>query len=317
MILCITGATGFLGRATVRQALAEGHQLRVLSRRPAAAAQPGVSHHQLSLHDGVALEAALTGADAVIHLAAAMGGSEESHRRDTVEATQALIAAMRRCGLRRLVGVSSFAVYGTALLPDGALLSEASPIEPQPEARDAYTRAKLAQEALLRAAGAELSVLITRPGIVYGPGHYWVAAVGHRLGSGWLAIGAAAELPLVHVDNCAEALLRAATGNATGIVNLVDDFRPGAIAYRRAIQTTPDRVRWLLPLPLWVLHALSRIAAALNQGLFRGRLPLPGLLRASTLAARFKPLRYDNTLARQRLGWTPKPRELQVAPETP
>jgi nucleoside-diphosphate-sugar epimerase len=310
MILAITGASGFLGEATVRQALAQGHTVRALTRQAAGSlpaswrGQAGLSHHQVSLHDPAALASALGGADAVIHLAAVMRGSESEHQHGTVEATRALIATMQRVGVRRLVGVSSFSVYGTAQMADGAVLDEMSPLEASPGHRDAYARAKLAQEALFRDAASTLSVFIARPGIVYGPEHYAFPAIGQGLGPAWLAIGSAAELPTVHVESCADALLLAATGTATGVVNLVDDYRPSAAEYRRVVLPRSGRVRLVLHFPLWLLMALATIASGLN-GVLGHRLPLPGLLRPATLRARFKPLRYDNTLARTRLGWQP------------
>lgn len=68
--ICVAGGTGQVGREVVRQALAQGHEVSVLSRNPPAAGTAG--HHDgaryfaADVTTGEGLDAAVAGADVVI-----------------------------------------------------------------------------------------------------------------------------------------------------------------------------------------------------------------------------------------------------------
>ena len=70
MILALTGATGFVGGALLEQALAAGHQVRALTRRPRPECK-GVTWVSGALDDAAALSALVSTADAVVHVAGA------------------------------------------------------------------------------------------------------------------------------------------------------------------------------------------------------------------------------------------------------
>src|SRR5260370_42060113 len=65
----VTGGTGVLGRAVVPRLLADGHQVTVLTRRPAAQVPGGACRVAGDLTRGDGLDAAVTGAEVVVHLA--------------------------------------------------------------------------------------------------------------------------------------------------------------------------------------------------------------------------------------------------------
>ena len=173
--IVITGASGFVGRHAVQAARAAGHTVVALTRQ----AQDDLGAdtvHALDLGTPEAADALvpiLDGADAVIHAAAAMAGDDADHAHGTLAPTRAVLSALKAVsGPVRLVLVSSFSVYGFASLPEGTLLTELTPLEPEPQKRDAYTRAKLAQEELAVAAARETGrdLWLVRPGAIYGPG---------------------------------------------------------------------------------------------------------------------------------------------------
>lgn len=119
MLLAITGAAGFVGRAVVRELEVQhpGVEL-LLADRDAA----GLDGHEMVAGDlsDPAVVAALTAprVDAVLHLAALPGGAAERNpeasRAINVDVPLALIEAMRG---RRLVIAGSIAVFG-GVLPD-------------------------------------------------------------------------------------------------------------------------------------------------------------------------------------------------------
>ena len=100
MKIVVTGATGFIGSATVLQLARQGHELTALVRRPGSASDlPCKSVRWDATKDDVfAPMAALRGADAVIHLA----GESVAGSRWTPETKEALRAS-RVLGTRKLV----------------------------------------------------------------------------------------------------------------------------------------------------------------------------------------------------------------------
>jgi nucleoside-diphosphate-sugar epimerase len=310
----VTGAGGFLGTALVERLLAHGwadlrclHRSRRDERRLAElrARHPGA---RLESVDGDLLSPAdaaraVEGIDTVFHAAAGVRGRPEEIARDTVDATRVLMeAAAGR--VRRVVLVSSLAVYGASELRDGAVVDESTPLEPHPERRDPYTRAKLRQEALAAAAqrahGFELVVL--RPGVLYGPGGSGLSPrIGVPAGGVFLHVGNSNRLPLSYVENCADAaaLAGAVRGAAGRVFNVHDDDLPTCAEYLRGYADAIGGMR-TLPIPYAVATFLA--SAAEHVARFRGG-PPPGITRhaAATLWRRGR--RFDNA-ALKALGWT-------------
>ena len=288
--IAVTGAGGFLGKAIVATVTAQGHEAIALTRADA------------DLAEGHGLAEALTRADAVIHAAAGHGG-DQAHARDTLKATDTLIAALPTGA--RLVLVSSFSVYAFEKLADGAVLDETTPTDPDGAARDAYARAKIGQEkqAIHAAQTAGLDLWIARPGAIFGPGRTTTARLGwHKFGR-WFCPGGDSPIPAIHVDACAQALVAAATVEDQGwpddvpisesvghvrIVNLVHPDAPTQTEWLQAIGARAIRLSY---------KAMMRLATLPGIG---GA--LPSALRPPTLAARFKPLRFATDRLEQRLG---------------
>lgn len=291
-LILITGAAGYLGGAVARAALARGHAVRAVVR--SGTAPDGVETVRNDLADLPA--AAFEGVASVIHCAASLSGDAAAQARDTVAATDRLTGLAARARVARMVLAGSMAVYSGAL-PPGSTVTEDSPLEPFPEGRDAYLRARLAQEAAARAHRGAMGLWILRLGAVWGPGRLWNAHLGIPLGPVLIRIGAGGEVPLVHVDHAALAMVLAAETAPDGVevLNILDDDRPDRRSYVAALRRGGGWPRIVLPLPLGLFGAAARLG-----------LPGPGLLRGPTLAARMRPLRYANAAARARLGWQPR-----------
>ena len=107
MTLAITGATGFVGQALLDRALAEGQELRALTRRD----QPpraGVTWVQGDLDDTAALDRLVQGAEAVIHVAGVVNTPDPAElERGNVAGTLNLVEAALAAGVPRFVCVSS------------------------------------------------------------------------------------------------------------------------------------------------------------------------------------------------------------------
>ena len=103
--ILVTGGTGTLGRLVVRGLHDAGHKVRVLSRRDREAGD-GVGYVTGDLATGEGAEAAVDGAEIVVHCAGSNKGDEDKARN--------LVRAAARAGTRHLVYIS---VVGAERVP--------------------------------------------------------------------------------------------------------------------------------------------------------------------------------------------------------
>lgn len=142
-LVLVTGAGGFVGRATVEALLRKGYQVRAMIRKPAVMKGADVVIGDIT--DAAVLNAATKGVDAVIHLAARKSDEKDSEKIN-VGGTQMLADAAKKSGVKRVINVST----QSARLKRLGL----------------YGRTKLASERVMDASG--LAVITLRPSVVYG-----------------------------------------------------------------------------------------------------------------------------------------------------
>ncbi len=312
----VTGATGFLGGALVRSLLGGGiERVRCLVRPgtdPARLARlealgPRVQVVKCRLEDPAAVAAALAGARVLYHAAAAKKGAPAALVAGTVVPTEHVLRAAAAAGVARAVLVSSFSVLGVAGLRRGAVVDERTPLDPRPEARDAYAFAKHRQETLAWRIAEEtgLALAVIRPGFVFGPGQELLGSrIGLRFPGIFLHLGGRCPVPLTFVENCAEAVALAgiAPGAAGQAIHVVDDDLPDSRTLLARYRREVERVR-AVRVPLPVLGLLAHANAwytARTEG------HLPAVLTPYKVASLWRPQRYSNLRARELLGWTPR-----------
>jgi nucleoside-diphosphate-sugar epimerase len=204
----VTGSAGFLG-ARLCEVLAErGVEVRGIDVRPSS-----TTTVVGDLTTDGPWQAALEGADLVVHTAALVGerGRPERFRAVNVGGTARLLAAAEHAGAGRVVHVSSIVVHGSDF-PDQ--VDESGPISPT---GNPYTDTKIASEHLaLLAAARGVPVTIVRPGDIYGPGSMqWTIRPVQMLQRRQLAVFAGdAVISPVYVNDVVQGVLAAGTADA-------------------------------------------------------------------------------------------------------
>lgn len=305
----VTGAGGFLGRRLVARLRKRGQCVRVLVRRPVAdyANDPGVQMVVGDLGDPRIVAHAVAGVRVVYHVGAAMRGSARDFEAGTVWGTRNVIQACAEHPPQRLVYVSSMSVFDHAGRDPQDTMVEASPFEPHPEWRGAYTQTKLSAEREVQAAIRErgLPAVILRPGQIFGPGAERVTPNGViALAGRWVAIGSGAmTLPLIYIEDVVDALIQAADApDAVGrVFNVVDPHPVTQQAYlARCRRKLGDELK-IVRTPTWMFMALGFGVELLGK-LLRREVPLTRY-RVRSL----RPLaNFDVSAARDGLGWTPR-----------
>ncbi|MBL0217554.1 MAG: NAD-dependent epimerase/dehydratase family protein [Myxococcales bacterium] len=298
----VTGASGSLGTAIVKQLRAQGHLVRVFQRRAPEQPEDGLEYAFGDLGDPAAVDRAVKGAQIVIHCGAATKGDWLEHRNGTVVGTQNVIDACKRHGVKQLVHISSMSVVDWAGSSGKAPITEATNTEPRAASRGAYTRAKLEAEQAVRVAAKQgLPVVILRPGQIFGGGIPLInGAVARPAGGRWLVLGdGKLELPLVYIDDVVDAVMAAiASGLHQGeLFHIID---PEHLTQDDVLELGGGHKK-ILRIPRSVMFAIGRLSE-LPLGAIGRPSPI-GVYRLKSALAR---LHYESDHAAQQLGWKPR-----------
>lgn len=221
----VTGAAGFLGANLVRRLRVAGHEVIALTRSREAAwrleeVASDVRVLELDLRDTAAIERVLATTEPqwIFHLAAHGAYSWQSDLEQmiavNVAATAALLSAARAAGVQAFVNAGSSSEYGLKTHPP----REEEWLEPN------------SHYAITKAAGTHLTALAAAEGLpavtlrlysIYGPwedpGRLVPALVREATRGGLPSlVGPETARDFVYVDDCCEALLRAAQRGAPG-----------------------------------------------------------------------------------------------------
>jgi uncharacterized protein YbjT (DUF2867 family) len=164
-MILVTGGTGFVGRALIRQLVSAGHPVRILIRPSSTTPNlpRGVSLEVAvaALSDERSLRAAMSGVDVVFHLA---GAEHQGARADLfgtdIKGTETLARAVADLGIKRLFFVSHL----------GADRASAFPV----------FKAKAIAEEFIRRTGVPHTIF--RAAILYGPEDHFTSGLARLIG---------------------------------------------------------------------------------------------------------------------------------------
>jgi nucleoside-diphosphate-sugar epimerase len=258
----VTGASGFIGGALVRQMTRIGYPVIAVSRQRIQIA--GTQCEPVHGDHTIQMDHLLEKTSFVIHAAARVHLMQDSaanplaeFRKVNVEETLKLARQAAKAGVKRFVFMSSIKVNGEVTEP-GQVFSA----DDAPNPLDAYGVSKHEAELGLRqiAVDTGMQVTIIRPPLVYGPG---VRANFHAL---MQAVARGIPLPLGAIDNprslvaldnlldFIEACIKhPAAANQTFLVRDEEDLStPELIRSMARAMGKPAR---LIPVPVWMLEA--------------------------------------------------------------
>jgi len=224
MNFLVTGAAGFLGSTLANRLHAEGHQVRGLD--DLSAGDPTRLHEGIlftrgDVSDRPKLWTLLQDVECVYHLAAKVSVPESilyprEYNNVNVGGTVSVMEAMRDVGVKRVVLISSGAIYGTQKEQPLAEVLSPNPNSP-------YAVSKLAAEHYVRTIGAlwGIETVSLRVFNAYGPGQPLPAAhppvIPHFLrqathGGSLVIHGSGKQTrDFVYIDDVVDAMLAAAT----------------------------------------------------------------------------------------------------------
>jgi UDP-glucose 4-epimerase len=242
MTTLITGGTGLVGSRLLKHLVQAGVDCRALV-RSRKEIPVGVTRVEGDLFDPTALEQALKGVSAVIHLAAVFRTQNENaiwHA--NLNGTRALIAAVKQhTPQARFIMASTGLVYDADASRPGQEDDEVHPTQ-------AYPASKVAAEKELRESGLNWSIL--RLPFVYGDGDEHLAAVPAIVAR--MKWHPAQSFSLAHQQDVARAFELALTGVMDGrIVNIADDAPSTLYEMARAIGVTIEPSAEPLNNPWW------------------------------------------------------------------
>jgi dihydroflavonol-4-reductase len=311
----VTGASGFIGTHVVRALSEAGAEVVAFDRRfiddPSGSEMSPLAELaelvQGDLLDAEAVRRALSGCDAVFHLAAVYSYARADAtlmQAVNVEGTRVLLDAAARGPRRRIVHTSSCATCGPVR---GRAATEAD-LPSASELRIPYKRTKLDGERLaLAAAAGDLEVVVVNPTVPVGPGDLRPTPTGKMVAD--VAVGrvsaylAGSALNVVAVADVAASHIRAFEHGRSGERYLLGGENLSIREVFTTIATAVGRSAPRIGVPWSAAYAAARVAdAALRPAGREPRMLLLDEVRSGRL-----PHLFDDAKARSELGHSSGP----------
>lgn len=318
-LVLVTGANGLIGSKVLEILLEYGFtRLRCLVRsnqnlsalqRISDSSNAEVEFFQGNLLSRDDCRYAAKDVSLVFHLAAGRGKSFAGCFMDSAVATRNLLDAMREVAhLKRFLSVSSLSVYSGMHIRRGGILDETCAIESNHMARfDPYCYGKVKQDELVLAYGQEYGLphVIIRPGLVYGPGKKAIPGrVGIDTFGVFLHLGGSNRLPMIFLDNCAEAIVLA--GLVEGIDGevfiAVDDHLPTSREFLRLYKKNVRRF-FSISVPYRAFYCMNWLWEKYSKW-SEGQ--LPPVFNRHQCTAYYQAQIYSNRKLKERTGWSPR-----------
>ncbi len=294
--LClVTGGAGYFGGVLVNRLQEESFSVRTLDVNDPPT-ETEVQHFTCDIRDAAGVRAACEGVSTIYHCVAQVPLAKDKSLLWSVnrDGTRNLLQAAKDCGARKVIYISSSAVFG---------VPSAVPITPEtkPKPAELYGAAKLEGERLCRDYAEQgLDVSIVRPRTILGHGRLGIMQLVFEWifqGRNVFVLGRGDNLyQFVHADDLADACIKAAN-------------RPGFAEYNIGAERFGTMRETLEAL---VKHARSKSRVrSLPHGPTVLAMRISSALRISPLAAYHhlvygKDVYFDIEHAKESLNWAPR-----------
>lgn len=250
----VTGGSGFVGSAILRELLGRGYSVNALTHRGALpTTSPKVHEIRGDLFDAAALDRGMAGCTAVIHLVGIILETPArgvTFERIHFEGTRAVVDAAKRNGVARFIHMSAL---GT-----------------RPNAASQYHRTKWKAEEYVCQSGTDWTIF--RPALIHGPGGFmrmeaaWARKAAPPFvampyfGKGLLGLDGSGLLQPVYVDDVARAFVEA-IDRPQSIHKTYDVAGPDRLTWPQfheaASRELVGKRRLTAPLPAWWAKLLA------------------------------------------------------------
>lgn len=180
----MTGGTGFVGSHLIDRAVAAGHEVRALTRRPRPP-RVGVAWVEGALDTPDPLAGLVKGCDAVIHVAGVVNGDRAAFVHGNIRGTEAIVGAAAHGGVDRFIHISSLAAREPGL--------------------SAYGWSKCVSEEPVIAGMRDWTIL--RPPAIYGPRERDILELFRMARRGLVPLPPGGRLSIVAVEDLCDLIL--------------------------------------------------------------------------------------------------------------
>jgi dihydroflavonol-4-reductase len=306
--ILLTGASGQLGRKLLKRLLGAGFRVRAHYRSSDKAARwclPEATPVFGDLLEPGWLAPAAKGCDYVIHCAARVSlrpAAIEPMRQINVIGTQAVVEACLKCGIKRLVHISSVAAIGASL--NGNPIDETAPFNLSGYGIPYFETKNEAEKVALAGNSENLEVIVVNPSIMISAPDREISQKELAKIPRWLPFYFDFGVNIVDAADVVE-----------GIILALEKGQPGRRYILAGENIGPERTfelakrylgvsRPLIKIPNWGVYMAGLLAELAYIG-------QPKKLRVNRAIARLTRLRfyYDSARARRELGWEATPLE--------
>lgn len=261
--IAITGISGYVGTRLLARLDGDDGVAKIIGidTREPGYASPKLTFYRQDVREPFGDILAAHQVEAAVHLAFVLRPTRRTAwaRQVDIRGTQNLVAACRQTGVRHIVHLSSYTVYG-AHRDNPVPLTEAALRRPVPGLQ--YAQDKIEAECILEdygAASRDVTITVLRSCPVMGPGAIGSATTILFQPPVMLGVtGYDPPMQFVHEDDLINLIARLLARRQGGVYNVAGN---GALKYSQVARLLGKR---LLKLPAWLLEPAIRLSWALH-----------------------------------------------------
>ena len=303
----VTGASGFLGGRVITRLLEMGHEVVALVRETSntEGLPKNIEIRVADLFDIPSLEAAVQGANVVVHFAAYFDfypSDEDLMFKVNVEGPSNLMKACVGTDVERFIYCSSTETIGSVRFPPGTEDTELRPVF-------SYGESKILAERAIReiTANTGLAHIILRPTGVMGEGDLYITyEVAHELYHGKvfaLPRDLSARFMFIHIDDVVSGFIAALTPMAA-LNNTIILCPDESMSWEEFVAVMTERLG-VKPPRLRVPKIVTKLGMALLSP-FKNRKKMTFFWHMKAVDIMYANREYSNEKAKRLLGWAPQ-----------